>query len=386
MDVFWGIQSWVSGSFPLTPALDVQDYVYDQTRLVWQEKWNTFLGTDLVILTNPAPTCRGILDDEVFVTGFVSDISPPAPVAVFVAGGRRKSEHLLRKAREFQLQLTYRIWPNFIDPGAFWNTDTVLVKSSIEHLPVLLKAQAREAQFAAALGHGWLDGLKTRPYLIPAGRYGDEKCRVLEEIQRHFLEPVIDEGQTWDLWTYEEVHKALEMRTYRFLLETGIARKEVLVGMPFGQVEAEMPQDAIEIRRVDWEYDDLRQKPRVLQRIDTLQADYGQPQWDETPGEPVAYIKDPGMADNSMALRLFPQQDADGTLRIRYVPMPTLRPEVLCEPLPIPRMFTWALKWGVIADLLKKEGEANDPVRAAQAEKMYELGVDLARFLVGAKS
>jgi hypothetical protein len=71
-----------------------------------------------------------------------------------------------------------------------------------------------------------------------------------------------------------------------------------------------------------------------------------------------------------------------GTLEVRYVPLPALDIR-FCETLPIPRMLAWALKWGLIADLLKKEGEANDPQRAAAAEQQYRLGVQLTRLLLG---
>ncbi len=54
-----------------------------------------------------------------------------------------------------------------------------------------------------------------------------------------------------------------------------------------------------------------------------------------------------------------------------------------CGKLPIPRMLTWVVKWGLIADLLKKEGEANDPVRAQAAEAIYKRGVELTKVLLG---
>jgi hypothetical protein len=77
-----------------------------------------------------------------------------------------------------------------------------------------------------------------------------------------------------------------------------------------------------------------------------------------------------------------PNPDDNGQLGVRYVPYADVNFET-CGRLPIPRMFTWAVKWGLIADLLKKEGEANDPVRAQAAEEIYAMGVNLAKVTLG---
>lgn len=382
----WFIQTSFSGVV-LGPK-DFQDLIVADSKgfgkKVWDDDWNLYPGSPLVLLHNPGPAARGTLDDETYTTPF---IGPTLPTATNVAGGRRFSAQVLRSKWNFQNQLTYQIWPNFIDPGEFWNDDTdlhILVRNSLDELPGMMKKEALLKAYRLATTQEGLHGVWERPAWIPSGRYGDEKCRVLSEIQRHFLEPVIDGGVSWQLWSQEEVHKVLEMRIHRFLVETGIIRKEELRSVGQGSTEIDVPQDSIEIRRVDFEYSDRRQKPRALFRIDTQQADSGIVGWDDVEGEPHSYIEDPMV--NSMTIRACPLPDGDGQVSIRYVPMPQLSMSILCEPLPIPRMFTWVVKWGVIADLLKKEGEANDTVRAKAAEDMYNFGVGIAKHLVGART
>lgn len=371
----WAIGTLTTG----TPLLkDVNDYVVNWEQ--WEEPRNTPLGSPTPLLHQPAPAAWGTLDDEAFSSAF---IDPSLfPQGTFVAGGRRFSAEVLKKKWDFQLQLTYEQGSQ--TPGLFTTTDRWLAKDSQELLPVLMRHTARWNSYRAATVQEGLNSHATRPGWIPAGIYSDTKCRVMSEIQRHFLEPVIDGGISWQLWSQEEVHKVLEYRVHRFLLETGLLRKEANVSVAASQTDIEIPQDSIEVRRVDFEYADLSKKPRALFRIDTQQADSGQVGWDDSTGEPHSYIEDPRI--DTMTLRTCPAPDETGNLRIRYVPMPAFDIEILCEPLPIPRMFTWAIKWGVIADLLKKEGQAHDPVRSEKAELMYRLGVDIAKHLLGAKA
>src|SRR5688572_13335380 len=47
-------------------------------------------------------------------------------------------------------------------------------------------------------------GARMAAYL-PATVYPDTACRIYSEIQRHMLEPVVDGGLTWTVWTTAEV-------------------------------------------------------------------------------------------------------------------------------------------------------------------------------------
>lgn len=300
-------------------------------------------------------------------------IMPVAPpVGVQLGAPQEFGVAWARRARSAQEHLSYRI--GSLERGFFW-TDPILVGRTLELQPIYNQRDLLHKKFYAATVQEQTNRVRTSN--IPSGQYADTKCRLLNEVQRHFLEPVIDDGVTWQLWTTDEVHEALELRIYRFLMETGLLRTESdETSVP----TATIPQDAIDIRRVEWR---SGASSRALQRMDSKQADLGYPGWDSTSSSPVGYVEEPSPED-SMLLKTCPPAST-GSITMRYVPAPGLNTGSPCEALPIPRMFTWAVKWGLIADLLKKEGEANDPVRAEAALQIYELGVKLARLLLGTK-
>jgi hypothetical protein len=335
---------------------------------VWDERMASPYGVPQPVRWTRGPAATSILDDEA-VQSITDD--PSGIFASNVYGGVRA------RYRDKFLKWWHSEFPVTGIPVTFRPLGPPSGKTTNSLIPILAKKQLIEEGYRLATVK---EGIVTMPPSeIPQGNYNDTKCRILEEVQRHFLEPNVDRGLEWQLWSYEEVHEVYELRLYRFLLETGINRKEYEETTRDSQVT--IPQDSIEIRRVQWEYLDERDTPRALRRIDTRQADSGRPGWDTTENEPDTYIEDPMV--NTMELTLCPHPDDFGKVGQRYVYMPETSKETPCESVPIPRMFTWALKWGIIADLLKKEGEANDPVRARAAEFQYRLGVQLCRLLLG---
>ena len=341
----WAVQSMVSGGGP-TPPLTI-DYVVEDH--IWDNDagWNTPLGSPFAPLHQPLPAARGMLDDETAVTlglGYLAG----APSA---AGARRNIEDWLKRSYEAVLHIDYQqktMWP------PLWNNQVlppIAARGNQTTLPIRMKQEERKALFWATTTQ---EGLKwMHPSLMPLADYGDEICRILSEVQRHFLEPVIDGGRTWQLWTAEEVQQAFLLRLNRYLLETGILRKEESQAASDGT--ALLSQDVLEVRRVQWRYSDLRKAPRGLTRIDHLQADHAAiGEWDEDVGEdePVSY-REEVTGQDTMIIQTYPKPDDNGFLGIRYVPYGNVLFDD-CGTLPIPRMLTWVVKWGLIADLLKK--------------------------------
>ncbi len=209
--------------------------------------------------------------------------------------------------------------------------------------------------------------------------YGDNVCRFLSEIQRALLEPVIDNGVSWQLWTEAEVRASLSERLERFLLQTGITRQRIVIeNVPIGTTFVDVPETVIQIRRVQWVAGATRV---LLPPTDEMQLDNAEIGWQiATPSTPRAYLEQPLP---SLQIQLFPIPDTVGNVEMIVVQ----RPETLsgCSPFPIPSIFVPYIKYGVLADLLVKEGEANDPERATYCEKRYQEGIDLARALLGSK-
>jgi hypothetical protein len=219
------------------------------------------------------------------------------------------------------------------------------------------------------------------PMLFPAvtgqPAYDDNVCRVLSEIQRHLLEPTIDSGVTWQLWSEAEVRGCLMERVCGFLLATGITRERISVPVPVGALVVDLPQEIIEIRRVQYR---TGSSLVTLLRTDEMQLDNYTIGWDSSsPGSPTAYVENP-LPTLQVKLDV-PSGNIDGSLEMIVVK----RPATLagCTAFPIPSMFVPYIKWGILADLLRKEGEANDPERSTYCEKRYAEGIDLARALLG---
>ncbi len=206
--------------------------------------------------------------------------------------------------------------------------------------------------------------------------YDDTVCRVLSEIQRHMLEPLIDEGVSWQLWTEDEVRGSLEERLCAFLLATGLTRERITVPVAAGALQVDIPQEIIEIRRVQW-FDGVNRQ--TLLRSDEMQLDNGAIGWEgDANGIPANYVQEPLP---TLTVILNPPPALQGELDMIVVQRPSNLAG--CAAFPIPAMFVPYIKYGVMADMLVKEGEANDPERAVYCEKRFAEGIDVARALLG---
>ncbi len=217
----------------------------------------------------------------------------------------------------------------------------------------------------------------SRPFLfprIPATTYSDTLCRVLREIQEHLLEP-FPGSVDWQIWSVEEVEAAFNRRLNKFLEDSGIIRERRLMESPGGVALLHLPSDCLSVRRVSWVTGALGQGAyATLTRIDEAQLE-GVVGWEDAVGEPFAYVGEP------RTIRLYPTPPGVGVVELVIVPaLGTLSG---CDPIPIPACFVPFVKWGVIADLLRKEGEANDPERSKYAEGRWQEGIELARLLLG---
>ena len=244
-------------------------------------------------------------------------------------------------------------------------------------------ARIRGTKNELAFNYAWLDA-------------GDTFGVYLEEIQRHMLEPVGDGGRTWydPFWTRDEVLDWLENRVNRFLLETGARREqEVLPAVE----ELQLPE-MNELRRAI--YFDVDGVSTPLDIGDLSAKDNRSPGWGaDAAGTPETII----LWGQGAKARLAPPP-AGGTILLDYVPrwrarldegqrgdvywtaenLATRWPGDLVQ-LPILNIFYPYIKYGVMADMLSKEGEAQDVNRAKYCQGRYEEGVELAKILLGRK-
>lgn len=216
------------------------------------------------------------------------------------------------------------------------------------------------------------------PAFIPASTYSTAVCRLLDEIQHHLLETP-DGGATWGsgLWTASEVVAYLNQRLARFLVETGVIQSRTTVVGVANQEIYDLPTDWIETRRVAWAAGATTSE---LPRQDAFVADSWIPTWESiTATRPSVYVEDPNI---SLQIRVARKPSQAGTLDLIGIRQhPTMTND--CSILSLPDEWCVYVKWGVMADMLSKEGEANDPERAALCEARFDEGVNLARLLMG---
>lgn len=256
----------------------------------------------------------------------------------------------------------------------------VFVQKLFDEVALENRRIVRERQgYTAATAEGRGDPL----YSIAFTTYNMTVCYLMEEIQRHMLEPIIDCGQTWQLWTENEVLNYLRERISRFLMETRVVVDREVLTSVVGQSSYDLSPTLAELRRVEL-------GGNALVPLDYWSADNGIVGWQNTPAAPYAFIEDPlqplnvelvptpsvgqtGSYDYIKSSPLDPPSETDSTEKIAGLGNYHLR---------LPAIFSWAIKYGVMADMLNKEGEANDPERGQYCEQRYQEGVELARLMV----
>jgi hypothetical protein len=203
---------------------------------------------------------------------------------------------------------------------------------------------------------------------------------LINDIQYHFQEPATSAWAAgWTgtaMFTMTDLTHALQKRRNKFLAETGcyITRTVQASGVPVGGRIA-MPQTVIDIRRIARLNDGVYTN---LWRVDEHELTAYSQTW-TTPAaqDPVQYSV---LATQPLMVQLAPAPTASATLDILTVSAGAdLSPTTTATVFGVPDDMTWIVKWGAMADLLQKDGPAQDPERAKYCEERYQHGVKLAR-------
>lgn len=165
-------------------------------------------------------------------------------------------------------------------------------------------------------------------------------------------------------------------RLREFLRETELTQTEATLGADAAGIYT-LPTSLVKLVRVEVGGQNVNPVDRKI-------ADLQYPGWATTTatGECYAYIYEP---EDALTLRLVPMLTGQ-TIKVLYVAAPDT-PSIPADcitwgDLPLPYAVSWVVKWGMLADLLRQEGELNDPVRAAFAEEIYQFGVQITKFLL----
>ncbi len=194
-------------------------------------------------------------------------------------------------------------------------------------------------------------------------------------IQYHLLETSqISPYLGTEQFTLAQITSALQRRRDQFLVETGshLTLSTVAVGAdPAGRKV--LADTVIDVRRAAWLDSDSRFTP--LWRSDEHAANSFNPEWLQNPLTPQSFSVS---TSPPLSIQLIPPPLSSGTLDLITVSSGAVLDPAATVVLGVPDDFTWVVKFGALADLLGKDGQAYDPARSAYCEQRWQEGIQLA--------
>lgn len=211
------------------------------------------------------------------------------------------------------------------------------------------------------------------PPLFPWTAWAITPRELLDEIQYHLLEPTIDGGRTWQFWSATAVDTWVRERAARWLMETRLVRQRQVVDITATVHTYTLDPTLASLLRV--------YRAGLLARASKWELDHMEPGWEsEAPGSPRSFHE---TTTGTIRFAPAPATSADAS----YVFVPNSPTEGLgdfiFQTLSVPATFSWGIKYGVMADMLSREGEGNDPTRAEYCEQRFDDSVALARLMMG---
>lgn len=270
------------------------------------------------------------------------------------------------------------------DPGSVFWTDTELGLYIIEALRTwnsLTAFYKDRGTFSTTAGVRWYD----IPATLPALRaYTVTDVQILTQIEYHLMEPPT--GATWtgsEMFSVSDILAAIQRRRDQFLNESGsviVTKQDFGVFDPVDGIIT-FQDTVIDIRRIGWAVTGSYIVPLWREDIWALNSYFTQWRTVAAPGAiprawailtnaplavQLAPIPDPTVSNNIEVLQIEAGATLDGT----------------GVPLGIPDDLSWVVKWGALADLLRKDGPARDPARAKYCEERWAQGIALAKMPV----
>lgn len=198
----------------------------------------------------------------------------------------------------------------------------------------------------------------------------------ITSLQYSLLEPPTPIAWTGtSMYTLTDLTTALQNRRNQFLVDTNA----ILSTLDFPIVPPPIPRQVlpdtvINIARAA--YKDVDGNRSSLFENLEFNATAYDPDWAISPATPDLYSV---IATPPVTIQLIPPPNDIGTLELVIVQAPNnLDPTDAGNLVNVPDNFEWVLRWGVLADLLLREGESHDPVRGQYALSRYNHGIKVA--------
>ncbi len=206
---------------------------------------------------------------------------------------------------------------------------------------------------------------------------------VMNEMQYNTLETANNGASlVSDMWTVGEWVDYINSRMAHFTAETKlILTRETPFSSVIDQTQYDLGSsvstDLLEVHRVAWL--DASGNSHGLREDSTLTYDRLLPTWTVSSAsqEPEVYVR---AGRPQLKIEILPAPVAAGTIDILYTKRPAQLPQTVdTTTLDLPNDFTPYIKWGALADVFSKEGQAHDPSKAEYCEARYQEGILVAR-------
>lgn len=287
-----------------------------------------------------------------------------------------------------RLQLAQRLGDTAAATGqSYWSPDELnaYLAEALRCWNCAANYFTRTGTFTTTYGQAWYD--LTAELTALANTTTDRE--VVNLMEWHLLEPITTSWPTWtgtEQFAMSDLVDALQRRRNQFLEDTGIhiGLPTEIPAIPAANGIVQLADNVLQVRRVAWKAPDgggnLSASQGVftqLPRTDTANANAQLAGWSVTGSMPRQYI--PYYATLLTNLQLVPRPNDIGRVEVVTVNAgPTLNVSTGVV-LGMDDDFIPYVKWGALADLLNREGLANDPQRAQYGEQRYREGVELGK-------
>jgi hypothetical protein len=202
---------------------------------------------------------------------------------------------------------------------------------------------------------------------------------ILAEMQRVTLEGVGDLGATWPsgMWTLTEVLGYLNQRQNHFRATTGLLWTRTETAITINQADQAAPADWIAtiflaLKASTGLY-------RELPKVDVSELDLADASWPgATAVYPTGYYEIDGVTRTTYVVPI--PTDPGSALERYYVSMGTALTQAGVD-FSVPDEFVPTIKYGALADMFSKVGQARNPALALACEERWQEGVELGKVM-----
>jgi hypothetical protein len=231
-----------------------------------------------------------------------------------------------------------------------------------------------QASFVTTAGVAFYDITSINAAFTSLLGYSLTDQSLLTTIQNHFLEPPSDDSWAGtDQFDLQDVQDALQEQRNKFLAATGVRVTPFSQATVTGDRE-DLPDTVIDIRRLVWQRLSDSQRSHLWREDEWNMTAFDQT-WLTPVDPPIAYSTS---ATPPITVQLLPPASVAGNLELITVDSGADLDLEVGVPLGIPDDLCWAIKWGAMAELMAKSGQARD-LRAQHCKKRYEAGIAIAR-------